>query len=144
MLIRSEVEPIRSSISIKKVKFTGGLKFDENGTTYRAVDPGKTQYVGEPSPQLDHAWRSLIRGISLHICTSYFCYILWRSPSANRAEGQGVDLRGDEAAPVADLTYQKPGGWYLTGADAFHQLHCLVSSLMLVLPLSFHETDYNR
>ena len=47
---------------MKKVKFTGGLKFDDNGTTYRAVDPLVTQYVGEPTPELDRAWRALIRG----------------------------------------------------------------------------------
>jgi hypothetical protein len=38
-----------------------------------------------------------------------------------------VDLRGKEAESVVGTTYQKPGGWWLTGADVFHQLHCLVS-----------------
>lgn len=47
---------------MKKVQFTGGLKFDENGTTYRAVDPTVTQYVGEPSELLDRAWTSLLLG----------------------------------------------------------------------------------
>ncbi|KAI8630470.1 hypothetical protein F5Y19DRAFT_474252 [Xylariaceae sp. FL1651] len=96
----TDLEPLRSMIGIKKVKFIGGLKFHENGTTYRYVEPGVTQYVGEPSEELDRAWRSLIRG-------------------------QAIDLRGEEAEGVADKTYQKPGGWYLTGPDAFHQLHCL-------------------
>ncbi|KAI1170921.1 hypothetical protein F4777DRAFT_567471 [Nemania sp. FL0916] len=96
----TDLEPLRSHISLKKVKFTGGLKFDENGTTYRAVEPDVPQYVGEPSDQLDRRWRSLIRG-------------------------QAVDLRGEEAESVADITYEKPGGWYLTGPDSFHQLHCL-------------------
>ncbi|KAI0964835.1 hypothetical protein F4678DRAFT_367028 [Xylaria arbuscula] len=96
----TDLEPLRSSIEVVQVKFTGGLKFDENGTTYRAVEPGVPQYVGEPSDELDRRWRSLIRG-------------------------QAVDLRGQEADSVADITYQKPGGWYLTGPDSFHQLHCL-------------------
>lgn len=42
--------------------------------------------------------------------------------------GQAMDLIGEEAESVADITYAKPGGWYLTGPDSFHQLHCLVSS----------------
>ncbi|KAL7917364.1 hypothetical protein ACQKWADRAFT_306946 [Trichoderma austrokoningii] len=105
----TDLDPIRPFLAIKKVKFTGGLKFSENGTTYRDVDPNQTQFVGEPSPQLDNAWKSLIRG-------------------------QGVDLRGDEAVTVADITYQKPGGWYLTGPDAFHQLHCLNSIRMALRP----------
>ncbi|KAI3342238.1 hypothetical protein F4824DRAFT_195251 [Ustulina deusta] len=96
----TDLEPLRSSIYLKKVKFTGGLKFHENGTTYRAIQPGVPQYVGEPSDEMDRRWRSLIRG-------------------------QAVDLRGQEAESVADITYQKPGGWYLTGPDSFHQLHCL-------------------
>ncbi|KAI0424463.1 hypothetical protein F5Y09DRAFT_353404 [Xylaria sp. FL1042] len=97
----TDLEPLRSSIEFVKVKFTGGLKFDENGTTYyRAVEPGVPQYVGEPSDELDQRWRSLIRG-------------------------QAADLRGEEAERVADMTYQESGGWYLTGPGSFHQLHCL-------------------
>jgi hypothetical protein len=47
---------------MKKVKFTGGLKFNENGTTYLHVEPGATRYVGEPSDALDRTWKALIRG----------------------------------------------------------------------------------
>ncbi|KAI1109852.1 hypothetical protein F5Y14DRAFT_444397 [Nemania sp. NC0429] len=96
----TELEPLRPQIELVKVKFKGGLKFDENGTTYRAIDPDAPQYVGEPSPELDRRWKSLIRG-------------------------QAVDLINEEAESVADITYQKPGGWYLSGPDSFHQLHCL-------------------
>lgn len=38
----------------------------------------------------------------------------------------GVDLVGDEASSVAGTTFQKPGGAWLVGVDAFHQLHCIV------------------
>lgn len=53
---------IRPFIELKKVKFTGGIKFDENGTTYRGIEPG-VQYVGEPSDSIDRAWKELIRGM---------------------------------------------------------------------------------
>lgn len=47
---------------------------------------------------------------------------------ANAVKGQAIDLRDKEVAAVADITYQKPQRWYLTGPDAFHQLHCHVCS----------------
>ncbi|CAJ2510800.1 Uu.00g064250.m01.CDS01 [Anthostomella pinea] len=96
----TDLNPLRPAIELKKVRFTGGLKFHENGTTYRYLEPGATQYVGEPSEELDRAWRLLI-------------------------QGQGVDLLGDEAEGLEGKTYQKPEGWWLTGADVFHQLHCV-------------------
>ncbi|KAH8805228.1 hypothetical protein F5884DRAFT_859837 [Xylogone sp. PMI_703] len=96
----TDLQPIRPFIELKRVKFTGGIKFDENGTTYRAVDPEAVQYVGEPSETIDRAWRQLIRG-------------------------EGVDLIEEEAKSVVGKTYQKSGVWWQTGADVFHQLHCI-------------------
>jgi len=54
----SLLEPMWGAIELQTVRFTGGLKFDENGTTYRVVEG--TQYVGEPSPAIDRAWRKLL------------------------------------------------------------------------------------
>ncbi|KAK0625823.1 hypothetical protein B0T14DRAFT_405091, partial [Immersiella caudata] len=96
----TDLEPIRPVIELQKIRFSGGLKFDENGTLYRSIDPTAIQYVGEPSDGIDKAWADLIHG-------------------------EGVDLVGKEAESVVGKTYQKPGGWWLTGVDAFHQLHCI-------------------
>jgi hypothetical protein len=42
-----------------KRRFTGGLRFDKSGMLYRVTEPGVTQYVGEPSDELDVAWFDL-------------------------------------------------------------------------------------
>ncbi|CEJ87111.1 hypothetical protein VHEMI04306 [[Torrubiella] hemipterigena] len=87
-------------IKVKQVKFTGGIKFAEDGTAYRHVEPGTTQYVGKPSDEIDLAWEELIRG-------------------------QVVDLIGDEAKDWVNKTTRHHGQWYPVGADVFHQLHCV-------------------
>jgi hypothetical protein len=51
-------------LEVQKVKFSGGLSFDENGTLYRNFDPNAVQYVGEPNKAIDHAWAELLRGAS--------------------------------------------------------------------------------
>ncbi|KAI1119893.1 hypothetical protein F5Y10DRAFT_259444 [Nemania abortiva] len=94
----TDLEPAWHAIRLHKVKFTGDLKIDKNGTVYR--DIVGTQYVGMPTPEMDDAWVDIIRG-------------------------GGVDLVGEEAKSVAGKTYQKPGGWHLSGTHVFHQLHCL-------------------
>lgn len=120
-LLKTIPAPIRPFIELKQVKFIGGLKFDENGTTYRSIEPGATQYVGEPSEEIDRAWRQLIQGMSfthsipLQQVIDYFLL-----------PGEEVDLIGEESTGVAGKTYQKEGIWWFTGADVFHQLHCVV------------------
>ncbi|CAI7582533.1 unnamed protein product [Penicillium palitans] len=49
-----------NAIQVSQIKFTGGIKFDDNGSMYRdATAPGPS-YVGPPSPQLDAAWDQMI------------------------------------------------------------------------------------
>jgi hypothetical protein len=47
------------AIHVEQIRFTGGIKFDDNGTMYRAIEPG-AQYVGRPGPVLDENWDKLI------------------------------------------------------------------------------------
>ncbi|KAH8427286.1 oxidase ustYa family protein [Aspergillus melleus] len=97
----TELGPIQSAIKVHKVRFSGNLEFDDNGTLVETYWDGQApRYTGEPSDELDERWRSLIRA-------------------------DGVDLRGGEADTVRGTTYEKPGGWSLVGIDVFHQLHCL-------------------
>jgi hypothetical protein len=55
-------EPLRSVLKLQKVKFTGSLNFDENGTLFRTIEPGVPQYVGEPNAEIDAAWDNLLEG----------------------------------------------------------------------------------
>jgi len=54
--------PARQAISVKKVKFTGGLYFDYNGTLHISSNPDEPTYIGPPSKEIDDAWEALIHG----------------------------------------------------------------------------------
>jgi hypothetical protein len=53
-------EPAWNSIDLQQVRFTGGVSVTENGTLYRLIDPRLSQYVGEPSSEIDEAWDDLV------------------------------------------------------------------------------------
>ncbi|KAJ6024972.1 hypothetical protein N7540_005769 [Penicillium herquei] len=93
-------EPAIEAIELETVRFTGDLLIDPNGTIYRNIE-GK-QYVGEPSPDIDSAWRDIIRGTGVDLTTS-----------------------DAERAGVIGKTYQRSSGHYLAGMHIFHELHCL-------------------
>ncbi|KAI8633233.1 hypothetical protein F5Y19DRAFT_471501 [Xylariaceae sp. FL1651] len=82
-----------------EIRFSGALTYDENGTLFNEHTPGEKLWVGEPSPEIDATWDSL----------EDVFYVL---------------LDGDEADKVRDHTILENGYW-LTGLDVFHQLHCL-------------------
>jgi hypothetical protein len=46
----------------RRVKFTGTVAFHENGTMYRQRPEGQPQYVGQPSEDIDNAWKRLLHG----------------------------------------------------------------------------------
>ncbi|KAI0973470.1 hypothetical protein F4678DRAFT_426840, partial [Xylaria arbuscula] len=97
----TDLEPLKQAIEMERIRFTGGLNIDDNGTLYLVTEPGATQYVGNPTPEIDAAWDALL-------------------------QVDGVDLIGDEATSIEGKTMQKPvGGWWLVGVDGFHQIHCL-------------------
>ncbi|KAH8812467.1 hypothetical protein F5884DRAFT_855763 [Xylogone sp. PMI_703] len=94
----THLKPARRSIAIDQVKFTGGLKWSNDGVLYRDQNGGEAQYVGKPSPEIDAAWYLLLK--------PHF-----------------IDL--DKKPNTVVDTYQNLEGEYLTGLDVFHQLHCL-------------------
>ena len=48
---------------METVTFTGAPVFMENGTFY-VPNPGKTKFVGQPSPEIDEAWEEITAGES--------------------------------------------------------------------------------
>ncbi|KAM4057532.1 hypothetical protein HRG_010741 [Hirsutella rhossiliensis] len=98
--LRGGTKPLRSAIEIEKYRFSGNLDFDANGTLFITEPPNAVNYVGEPSKEIDRAWRALL-------------------------EVDGVDLIGAEASSVQGKTLKKDSGHYLVGIDGFHQIHCL-------------------
>jgi hypothetical protein len=61
--IISFIESSFASIAVQKVRFKSGLSVNENNTLYRTFDPNGPQYVGNPSPTIDNAWKVLIGGM---------------------------------------------------------------------------------
>ena len=79
------------AIEAQKVRFTGEMKFHENGTIYRDYPPGAPIYAGPPSPEIDAAWDDLLYASDL-------------------------DLVGSEAESVKGSTFEEPqGGLWRTG-----------------------------
>jgi hypothetical protein len=90
----------KQSIQVSNVKFTGGIKFYDNGTMYRDNGPGPA-YVGRPTQEIDDAWEQLIG-------TRYLAFTEdQRSSFSVRIDKGSVD------------------GLYRAGPDAFHSLHCV-------------------
>ncbi|KIW63986.1 hypothetical protein PV04_08946 [Phialophora macrospora] len=90
----------RSAIKVSQVKFTGGIKFYDNGTMYRDNGPGPA-YVGPPTPEMDDAWEQLIG-------TRYLAF--------TEDQKSSFSVRIDKGS--AD-------GLYRAGPDTFHSLHCV-------------------
>ena len=44
----------------KRVRFTGGLRYNEIKQLFRQIEPGTIDYVDFPSPEIDAAWEALI------------------------------------------------------------------------------------
>ncbi|RWA07720.1 hypothetical protein EKO27_g7384 [Xylaria grammica] len=91
-----------------EVKFTGALTWNASGTLINEHAPGEKLWVGDPSPEIDALWERFEK--------------LW-----------SIMVEGDEADNVRDQTLLKDGYW-VTGLDVFHQLHCLDSLRRALYP----------
>ncbi|KAM4057530.1 hypothetical protein HRG_014430 [Hirsutella rhossiliensis] len=79
--------------------FTGALTYDETGSLIREQSPGRPLWVGDPGPEMDSLWD--------HI-----------------EAASTILLQGEEADSVRDRTTLYDGYW-MTGLDVIHQVHCL-------------------
>jgi hypothetical protein len=58
--------PAKAAIELSKVTFKSALRYNETSKTYyREQDPDQPQYVGPPSPAIDHAWEELLGGMGI-------------------------------------------------------------------------------
>lgn len=57
------VDPLKSMLATETVRFQGQLYFADNGTLLEKGHDG-IQYTGDPSDELDNAWKKLLQGIS--------------------------------------------------------------------------------
>lgn len=45
---------------MKEVRFSGSLKYTDEGRLYIDYGTDEPRYFGEPSPEIDQAWQDLI------------------------------------------------------------------------------------
>ncbi|KAK9775190.1 putative DUF3328 domain-containing protein [Seiridium cardinale] len=102
--------PVAFGVGNKRVEvtFTGALTYNSSGDLIAEYVPGQRRWAGEPSPYMDEAWDDLTE--------------FWT-----------VLLDGEEADNVRGQTLLQNGYW-VTGLDVFHQLHCLDSLRRAVYP----------
>jgi hypothetical protein len=109
---------------VSQVKFTGGIKFYDNGTMYRDNGPG-AKYVGPPDPEIDANWDALIG-------TRYLAF------TDEQKSTFQVDMDRDE-----------DDGLYRAGPDVLHSLHCVnklrntVDAYLYNLPDQVDESPQN-
>ncbi|KAH8798647.1 hypothetical protein F5884DRAFT_139970 [Xylogone sp. PMI_703] len=97
--------PVKSEIELIEKPFSGGIRLDSNGSF--STDSGGQEYVGTPSPTIDRAWALLLSGLNFDL--------------------------SQEAANLAGKTFQwQDSGFYFSGLEVYHSLHCLVCSCLFV------------
>ena len=79
------LEPAKVAIEVHKIRFTGEMKFHENGTIYRDYPPGAPQYAGPPSAAINAAWDNLLYAAD-------------------------IDLSSEEAGGIKVTTFEEPQG----------------------------------
>lgn len=52
--------------TLKHVRFTGGLRYNETKHLYREIEPNQVDYVGHPTPEIESAWEELISSMCEH------------------------------------------------------------------------------
>lgn len=57
-------DPNQNTLALHKVKFYGGVVFDENGTVSLSYEPGQPDYFGTPSLSVEAAWDKLLNRMS--------------------------------------------------------------------------------
>ncbi|EPS28978.1 hypothetical protein PDE_03924 [Penicillium oxalicum 114-2] len=95
----TDLQVALQNLQDRKVSFSGGLAYDDVGHLIIESKPGDRKWIGDPTPEMDALWD--------HV-----------------AYGSIVLLEGSEAASVRDKTVLYDGYW-LTGLDVIHQMHCL-------------------
>ncbi|KAJ8131027.1 hypothetical protein O1611_g2599 [Lasiodiplodia mahajangana] len=100
----SDLKPARNEIELVVQSFTGGVELDGEGNF--VMDKTGQEYVGLPDPAVDKAWDLLLGGLNIDF------------------DKREVDL--------SDSTFQWPeSGFFFSGLDVYHSLHCLATALII-------------
>jgi hypothetical protein len=91
------------------------------------TEQGGREYVGPPTPAVDEAWDTLLRGLSQQLGVG--------NKNSYSSLGLNLDFDKDEV-DLAGSTFQWPeSGHYFSGLDVYHSLHCLVYTVFNLIIL---------
>ncbi|CZR55583.1 uncharacterized protein PAC_05471 [Phialocephala subalpina] len=123
----TDFAPARVAIRVEQKTFTGSPQFDSNATAF-VPHPDPTEYVVDPSPELDELWDDLTDRKKLATLTITSPPIFrFNSIDFNIgryiliSEEEAFDTWGDEAKHF----WNEAHGGYVAGLDIFHTLHCV-------------------
>ncbi|KAL7900227.1 hypothetical protein HDV63DRAFT_416244 [Trichoderma sp. SZMC 28014] len=94
----TDMVPEGLKVNLVEVEFSGGVKIGPDGQFY--TDHGGQEFVGEPAPSVDEAWSLLLNGLNIDL-----------PPSDIKSESHSIQWPDN--------------GYYFTGFEVFHSLHCL-------------------
>lgn len=111
-------EPAMPHIELELRRFTSGVLFTPAGEPYRTKYPGKPEYVGPPSPEVDANWEKLIGckyPVNIWLCSSQAA-----SNHCHKPPARYFSVTDEEAEQIADKenkkTWDKHADWgFLSG-----------------------------
>jgi hypothetical protein len=63
LVFSTDFAPSRTAIHYEQQRFSGSLNYNTTtGELFREVNLSQAQYFGRPSPEIDSAWRDLLKG----------------------------------------------------------------------------------
>lgn len=75
----TDFEAVRKYIQLEQRVFSGALDYDKHsGRVYRTANPAGVGCFGEPSPEIDLAWKSLLKG-KISIVSGNGAYLAYES-----------------------------------------------------------------
>ncbi|KAJ5944701.1 hypothetical protein N7516_004869 [Penicillium verrucosum] len=114
----TDLEPAREWAAEHEIQFGGGLVYNKQGKLLREPNLNGEEWVGSPSPEMDALWD--------HI-----------------EAGSIILLADSEADMVRDKTTLLDGYW-VTGLDVIHQVHCLNKVRKALYPEYYHPLQSNE
>lgn len=122
------IEEMKSSIKLHQKRYTSAIRDHPNGTLYMAFNTSEPQYVGPPSPEIDAAWNSLLRGRYIHFTTNETSW-----------------LNSDPGLPLLEQLPSHgssiPTAGYYGGPDMLHSLHC-INALRQHIDMDYYHNEH--
>ncbi|KUL88986.1 hypothetical protein ZTR_06085 [Talaromyces verruculosus] len=124
----TELEEMKSSIKLHQKRYTSAIRDHPNGTLYMAFNTSEPQYVGPPSPEIDAAWNSLLRGRYIHFTINETTWL-----------NSDPDLPLLEQLPSHGSSIPTTG--YYGGPDMLHSLHC-INALRQHIDMDYYHNEH--